>query len=692
MKTYLEMCARPALFPVRFRYGGELIKGFGPELFQQTGRADSMEHGIRRCCLNFLFDGQIVVRAETEYDPEFSAYGWTVWFENAGTEDTKVISDLVCADLVFPGGHPLLRGILGDHINQYRPYTYDLCRQDAAFRAVTGRATHVNFPYFMLETDEGTSMIAIGWAGTWEAEFRAVDAGTRLNASGVVGLKTYLKPGERIRTPQMYIVACPSPERDAQAASNHWRRWFLSRVMPRKSACSAEPVQPMITNCLASDTGRPNSDGSISEYSGSWKPSMEKYYEEGLEMDLRWVDAGWYCDAENQTVPADWWGTVGTWTLDRTKWPERSFRDSVDYAMARGTRTLLWFEPERVTQTEALEKNYGYNPKWILTDGGSVKLNHLGDPDCVRWLADKILATMETHGIHMYREDFNCDPAPIWRLADDAQPGQRTGITENLYIQGHYRLWDMILAYCRKHDKLPFIDSCASGGGRNDLESMRRAVPLLRSDSDRTSTGLRLAMTTSFMEWIPCCGASAKETTDQLAAGAPDLYVLRASYLPVLNYGFAYVHDKTLNYDLLRKGQQEWKQIRPYFYGDFYVLTPWHPEQATDRWTVFMFLHPERGAEKAENGEDAVKCPDPAERRGGVIMAFRQEQCPEPSVTVRLRGLCDDTEYEISDIDANAEYRGNSVACAKGSRLQAGLRITLPEARSAAILFLKPLS
>ena len=138
MKTYLEMCARPALFPVRFRYGGELIKGFGPELFQQTGRADSMEHGIRRCCLNFLFDGQIVVRAETEYDPEFSAYGWTVWFENAGTEDTKVISDLVCADLVFPGGHPLLRGILGDHINQYRPYTYDLCQQDAAFRAVTG--------------------------------------------------------------------------------------------------------------------------------------------------------------------------------------------------------------------------------------------------------------------------------------------------------------------------------------------------------------------------------------------------------------------------------------------------------------------------------------------------------------------------------------------------------------------------
>jgi alpha-galactosidase len=37
------------------------------------------------------------------------------------------------------------------------------------------------------------------------------------------------------------------------------------------------------------------------------------------------------------------------------------------------------------------------------------------------------------------------------------------------------------------------IDSCASGGRRNDLETMRRAVPLWRSDyaevGDRTARG-----------------------------------------------------------------------------------------------------------------------------------------------------------------------------------------------------------
>ena len=46
--------------------------------------------------------------------------------------------------------------------------------------------------------------------------------------------------------------------------------------------------------------------------------------------------------------------------------------------------------------------------------------------------------------------------------------------------------------------KYTYVDSCASGGGRNDLESMRRGVPFLRSDSDRTTAAIRLAMTSSF--------------------------------------------------------------------------------------------------------------------------------------------------------------------------------------------------
>ena len=612
-----------------------------------------------RC--KFLDNIEVIVN--TEFYPKFNAFGYTLWFENKGENNSKVITDLMGADMAMEGANPVLKGILGDHVNQYRPYEINLNEEEASFKQETGRSTHIVFPYFLLETDKDSKLIALGWAGTWSASFKKEAEGTRFTAKGVNNLCTYLKPGERIRTPLMMVISCDIV-RETQKVMNHWRRWFISHNMPRRARDSEDPVNPMITNWLALDTGRPNSDGSISEYYGSWKPSMDKYYGEGLHMDLRWVDAGWYIDPENKTVPADWWGTVGTWVLDREKWPGDSFKESIEYAEKHGTKTLMWFEPERVTNVDALCKNHGFKKEWILTDGGPVILANLAIPECVEYLSERIIGTLDEHGVHMYREDFNCDPAGHWAIGDRQEEGARNGITENLYVQGHYRLWDNIIEYCKRVDKLPFVDSCASGGGRNDLESMRRGVPFLRSDSDRTSTGLRLSMTTSFMEWIPCCGASTKETIDQLKAGKPDIYVLRASYLPVFNYGFEYTQDKTLDYDTLRQGIQEWKRVKEYFYNDFYVLTPWHSEPETDKWTVYMFLN--------------------STTQEGVIQAFRQENCEEDSIEVNIKGVEKESYYNIEDIEG-----ANSVNNIKGEDLLSGFRISLSEKRTSTLLFIK---
>ena len=57
-------------------------------------------------------------------------------------------------------------------------------------------------------------------------------------------------------------------------------------------------------------------------------------------------------------------------------------------------------------------------------------------------------------------------------------PDDRQGITEIRHVEGYLAYWDELR---RRHPGL-LIDSCASGGRRNDLETLRRAVPLLRSD------------------------------------------------------------------------------------------------------------------------------------------------------------------------------------------------------------------
>ena len=193
----------------------------------------------------------------------------------------------------------------------------------------------------------------------------------------------------------------------------------------------------------------------------------------------------------------------------------------------------------------------------------------------------------------------------------DAEEGEnREGITEMKLITAHYAMWDEILRCTESYGGCSFCDSCASGGGRNDLESMRRGVPLLRSDFDRTTTGMRLSMTTSFNRWIPFCGANTREQAGQVdMKGRTDQYVWRASYLPILNMSVQYLHDETIDFDVLRAGFEEWKSIREYLLGDFYVHTPWRAPADLSGFVAYSYV--------IGDGKRAV------------LFLFRQERCDE---------------------------------------------------------------
>jgi alpha-galactosidase len=353
--------------------------------------------------------------------------------------------------------------------------------------------------------------------------------------------------------------------------------------------------------------------------------------------------------------------------MDPIKWPGDSFLQMTQYTKEHGTDTFLWFEPERVTHLDGMVQNYGYKREWVLSDHGNNNcyINNLGNKDCLEWTLDRIITTMEKHGIDMYREDFNIDPGIFWSIGDGYEGKNRTGITENLYMQGHYALWDGIIEYCAENGKTTFVDSCASGGGRNDLESMRRAVPLLRSDSDRTTIELRLAMTTRLVRWIPFTGAASKESANQLTTGGMDIYVLRASYLPHFYYSAEFYHKQdSLDWDTLLQGQQEWEQLQKYFYSDFYVLTPYRSTTEKKEWTAWEYFD--------------------AETDSGVIQAFRLPGCDQYTYMVQLKGINPDQYYTITDIDGV-----NSFARVKGSALMKGVPIYAENPRTALILYIE---
>jgi len=660
MTVYEGYIADLGTLPFAFVYDGTAYTGFPAETFRQVEHRRSVQGG-KESNLFVLQEGDLQVTVDTAFYAGYGAYEWTVWFENIGTQNSGVIKNMQAADMTFAGVRPVLKGILGDHENQYRPYVSVLEEAPVHFRSDKGRPTHIWFPYFNLEHGDGGTLIALGWGGTWEAQFSSNGKDkTHFTATGTNDLCTYLKPGEKIRSPLMSFL--PYTVRDENYATNLWRRWFLECNLPRLNA-NGDIVKPFSTTWLAGDTGIPNSDGSISERHFTWKPSLEKIFSEGITFDYRWFDAGWYCAPDGSTVEKDWWGTVGTWELDTLKWPGDSFRDSVDFAHEHGMKTLVWFEPERVTHLDDLVKNWGYQREWAIDCGAIV--NNIGNEECLQWTLGRILSFMEKQNVDMYREDNNNDPRKGWDALSALEGANRAGIVENKSVVAHYRLWDGIIAYCARNGKDTFVDSCASGGGRNDLESLRRGIPLMRSDADRTTTALRLSMGTAFNRWVPFHGAACNEQSEQLAVdGKRDIYIFRASYNPILNLSAQWVQDPRTDFELIRSGLREWETVKDYLLKDFYLLTPWNGPEDKTHWTSYVYFNPETDS--------------------GVLFAFRMEEAAEHSCLLRLTMLDPGSTYELCDADTGV------IGTFTGSELAVGHIVTHPLPRSAALIYIRP--
>ena len=504
-------------FPICFKYNEEDICGFSKERFQLKEQKQCRTEDKETVELRFGFTESIEVTLHWAFYHDFGATEWKVSFENVGTSNSGIFQHLR-SELLLSGQNPILKGIRGDHWNQYRPYCVDLEQRPERFVSDSGRSTHVHFPYFNLEYGDGGAILAIGWAGTWTASFRHEQGATKYVANAINGLNAYLKPGESLRS--ALFVCLPYEGRNEADAMNRWRRWVLKYNMPRADK-EGNAVEPFSTCCLAHDTGRPNSDGSISEDYTTWRPSFEKMLEEDCKVDVRWVDAGWYSAPDGSRLISDW-RKIGSWKMCPHKWPGKTFLESTDYAREHDMKTLLWFELEWVKDTDSLVKFCGYDPNWSIEmlsgPGGEHKCNNIGIPECRQWLTERVRNALKDNKVEIFREDNNSNPGPFWRYNDATKEGiNRNGITENKMVTAHYQILDDIIACTSSYGGAAFCDSCAAGGGRNDIESLRRAIPLLRSDSDRTTTASRLSMTTAFNQWVPFCGANSREKKHSLA-------------------------------------------------------------------------------------------------------------------------------------------------------------------------------
>ncbi|MDR3689437.1 MAG: alpha-galactosidase [Fimbriimonas sp.] len=288
----------------------------------------------------------------------------------------------------------------------------------------------------------------------------------------------------------------------------------------------------------------------------------------------------------------------------------------------------------------------------------SDQLLNLGNPEARHWLTEHVDKLIVDNGIDLYRQDFNIDPLSFWRAND---PPDRQGITENKHVVGYLAYWDELR---RRHPNM-LIDSCASGGRRNDLETMRRAVPLWRSDYAYEPIGHQ-GMTYGISMWLPFHGTGTVATTDAPYYGGGftkvDPYAFWSNTAPSLGSGID-VRVKEIDYAALRRLFGAWRTIGKFYYGDYYPLTPYSQEDSV--WIGWQF-HVEKTGQ-------------------GVVQVFRRANAPS-NVTLKLRGLDASSHYRFKVLEGEGRKGLEGKTWSGAELMQNGLTVELATHPAAAVL------
>jgi alpha-galactosidase len=549
---------------------------------------------------------------------DFPTIEWTVYLKNAGKQDTPILSNVESLDTRLEGEDRfVLHHNIGTLVKaqDYQPLATEIAKGKPMTLTPGSIATAHVWPYFNLQCGDGGRIIVVGWPGKWAATFN-LDGEKSVRVTGGQELvNTKLQPAEEIRTP---LIVQQFYRGDTTRAQNIWRRWMKAHNMPKPGG---KLPPPQMTPCSSHQYAEMTKADEASQ-----KMFIDRYVEEGIKIDYWWMDAGWYpCRGE--------WPVTGTWEVDKTRFPN-GLRAVSDHARKKGIKTIVWFEPERVVAGTWLHTNH---KDWLL---GETLLN-LGDPKALEWAIDHFSKMITDEGIDLYRQDYNINPLPYWRN-NDAQ--DRQGITENKYVVGYLAYWDGLVK--NKPDLL--IDSCSGGGHRNDLETMRRSVPLLRSDYLFEPIGQQ-GHTYGLAQWLPFFGTGTKPLS---------AYAFRSCMCPGIIPCWD-MRDKSLDYALMRKLTDEWRSVASCYLGDYYPLTPYSLEK--NAWMAWQFDLPESGE--------------------GLVQAFRREECAIAKTAYKLQGLDPAATYEVTDLDV-----GKLATVSGKSLMEEGLAVEIKELPGAAVI------
>ncbi len=636
---------------LNFLYDGKPFEPESTRVIRENGRVTTI----------YLLDGLVITNIVREI-PEFDAFETVNFFENMSDSPSGIISELFDCDVTLPLEHeePRKYGAYIPDIESATKISNPLGSVWDAYEGSSdpdkysgngfpahihpgetkklanrgGRSSDGWAPFVNIHKSRHGYIYAIGWTGQWNFYITRGSDDIRMR-SKLEDTNFRILPGEKFRTSSAVVMEYDGDMIDSQ---NKWRR-----LVKKHFSLIGKPGREDHGPFCASIWGGMTTEAALER--------VRTIKKSGIPYEYIWMDAGWYGENVKATpdeFEGDWAQHTGDWVVSPLIHPDGLVEFSRGVHEA-GMKFVLWFEPERVISGTPITVAH---PEYFLKNGDPNTKNlllNLGDDDAWSYIFGTLSKLIETIGVDCYRQDFNFEPLSYWRHND---ADDRRGISEIKHINGMYRLWDSLL------EKFPrlLIDNCASGGRRIDIETLRRSMPLWRSDYECPAnfpvSGAQ-AHHLGFNSWMPFSGTGSGREYDT--------YRIRSAYDTSMttNYFYSQRNDLPDESKLawLKARGEEYLRLRPYFSEDFYPLTV--VSDKSDVWSAAQFDRPESG--------------------DGIVQAFRREDSPYVECEFRLRGIDRGADYEVTDLD-----HPENVRILSGCEL-ADFRVRLEEKRSSAI-------
>lgn len=617
-------------FITRWAYSAEKLISNNPDLEKYLFTYYDKNSGLKVKCFVTGFK-------------DFPAVEWVLKFSNTSNRNTPILKKPYV--LNYLSACESKGGFILHHANGSNATRSDFIPIDDTLKAgksiemmpAGGRSSdNTALPFYNIESpDDDGIMVAIGWSGKWCSEVLQTSENALSLKAGMERMELTLYPEEEIRTPLVCMLFWKGEDR--MTGHNMFRQFILAHhsrqinghfaELPLSSFLGRGGPVPCVEACCLTEL-----------YALA---TIERLKQFNIMPEVIWLDAGWYTGSEIS------WSNVGSWTVDMDRFPN-GLKPVSDAIHAAGAKFLLWFEPERVRAGTLLEKQHS---DWLLKlKGNQNSLLNLGNKEARLWLTDYITDFLVREEVDYYRQDFNMEPQEFWK-ANDAP--DRIGVSEIRHIEGLYALWDSLLV------RFPnlIIDNCASGGRRIDLETISRSSPLWRTDYSEIEPDGYQCHTYGINFYLPLSG------TGNILSNK---YGFRSSMSSSMVLSWD-IHSSRLYADRsfpeMQKYIQGFKRLRPYYYGDYYPLTNTVNMTQDNVWLAYQLNRPGQ--------ED------------GIIMAFRRKDCPDKSITVKLRGIDEMANYELCDEDSGTKITRI------GKELITGFTLSLDEKPGSLLIFYK---